>query len=69
MNELSLGLCIKLERIRRGVLQRRVAALSGIPATVLSEIENGWRVPTVDQLRLICEAIGIRPKDLGGDVP
>ena len=64
MHEIAIGLRIKLERIRRGILQRRVAADTNIPATVLSQIENNWVAPTREQVEKICSAIGIRPEDL-----
>ncbi len=64
MGGTDLGMQIKLARIKRGILQRRVAALTDIPATVISQIENSWVAPTPDQMERICQAIGIELRDL-----
>ena len=55
---------LKLERIRRGILQREVAARIGMSPAMLSDFENGWRKPTAQQLEQILEAIGITPEEL-----
>ena len=38
---------------------------TGIPRTVLSEIRNGSRNPTDDQIALICQALNCEPGKLG----
>ena len=66
MTQIPIGLKIKLKRIERGVLQRRVALVTGIPAPHLSEIENSWRLPSAEQLVKIAAAIGVSPEEFGG---
>jgi len=55
----TLGLSLKLIRIRRGILQREIAARAGLSPSRLSEIENDWRTPRADELKRIREALGI----------
>lgn len=60
----DLGSTLRLERLRRRLLQRRVAAASNLHPTTLSLIENGWQAPTPSQVAAICRALGVEPKDL-----
>ena len=64
MLKLTLGKQIQIARIARDLPQRQVARETSIPAGVLSEIENDWRVPSTEQREKICSAIGITPADL-----
>ncbi len=51
------GTSLKLERVRRGLRQYRVAAALGVPQTTLCAIENGRRPVTVAEAERIAEAI------------
>ena len=53
------GLAIKLERIKQGRKQLEIAHVTGIHATRLSKIENGWEKPRPDELASIQRALGI----------
>ena len=65
MDKIPIGLRVKLKRIERRILQRRLAVLTGIPATTLSDIENSWRLPSAEQLTKIAAAIGVSPEEFG----
>lgn len=41
-----------------------LARRSGIERPKLSEIVNGWRLPSAEQLDAICEALGWTPEQL-----
>lgn len=45
-----VGTDLKIERVRLGLRQYRVAAALGIPATTLSKIENGQKQVSLVQL-------------------
>ncbi|MBI4240259.1 MAG: helix-turn-helix transcriptional regulator [Candidatus Rokubacteria bacterium] len=62
----DVGSTLRLERLRRRLLQRRVAAACNLHPTTLSLIENGWQAPTPTQVAAICAAIGIDPQDISG---
>ncbi len=68
IQDLDVGMRLRLERVSRRLTQRVIAYESGIQRCTLSEIECGWRKPTPTQLAAICQAIGISPSDLGDDV-
>lgn len=58
---------LKLERVRRGVRQYRLAAELGIPPTTLSKIENGQRRVSPDRLiAIVAKLDEIAPARAGG---
>lgn len=56
----------ELERIRKelGKEQSEVASITGISQPVLSRLEKGKAMITIDQLFVICSALGIKPEQL-----
>ena len=48
---------LKLERIRQGVPQYRLAAAIGVPQTTLCAWENGRRPLSPDQERIVRDAL------------
>ena len=51
------GLDLKIERVRRGLRQYRVAAALGITSTTLSQIENGQRIVPQERLEEFARVI------------
>ena len=47
----------KLARMQEGKKQMEVSIQTGIHYSVLSQLENGWRNPTPDQLRKLEKAL------------
>ena len=48
---------LKLKILRQGKTQRQLAYQVGIPESRLSEILNGWRLPTAEQIRRLESAL------------
>ena len=53
-----LGVEVMLLRTGRGLTQRELASLSGIPQSTISEIESGVANPTLSTLSRIADALG-----------
>lgn len=51
------GIELKIKRIRAGLRQFEVAAMVGIPATKLCEVEAGRRRPSDELVKCILQAI------------
>lgn len=60
----EIGLRIKLARVARRIRQRELAAILGIPPSVLSDVENDWRCPSEDLISSVCRALHISPEGL-----
>jgi transcriptional regulator with XRE-family HTH domain len=50
---------LRLERLRRRIPQRAIAAALGVSASVISSIENGWAKPRRGLLRRYRRALGL----------
>lgn len=61
--EMTLGIQLKLLRVAQKLRQREVARRAGLSSTHLSDIENGWRVPTSGELRRLYAALRTHPQD------
>ena len=61
----DVGLTLKLLRVEHRLRQREVALRAGLSSSVLSDIENGWRQPSDEEIKSICAAIGVRRDDPG----
>ena len=53
-----LGVEVVLRRAGRGLMQRELASLAGIPQPTLSEIERGLANPTLATLAELAHALG-----------
>jgi len=60
----ALGLAITSHRTARGMARKVLAAEAGISYPYLSEIESGAKVPTIETLWAIAEALGRVPSQL-----
>ena len=59
-----LGALVRAARERAGLQQGDLAARLGVPQSVLSKIESGYREVTVLELRAICSALGVSLNDI-----
>ena len=64
----DVGLTLKLLRVEHRLRQREVALHAQLSPSVLSDIENGWRRPSPDELGRICRAMGVAPDVLQREV-
>jgi transcriptional regulator with XRE-family HTH domain len=56
----------ELERIRKelGKEQSEISISTGISQPVLSRLEKGKAMITIDQLFVVCAALGVKPEDI-----
>lgn len=58
--EHTIGERIRTERERRGISQKRLAEIAGIPAITLQQYERGVvKRPRIDRLSMIAQALGL----------
>ncbi|HET9225690.1 MAG TPA: helix-turn-helix transcriptional regulator [Thermoanaerobaculia bacterium] len=48
--------------------QAQLSALAGLPATVIGDLERGWRTVKGPELTRICRALGVRVGDFLAEV-
>lgn len=51
---------LKLIRWKKGLSQRKLSSLSGVPVWKISQIEAGKRIPTILEVALIQKAVGVQ---------
>lgn len=56
---MTIGKNIKILRDIRGMTQKELAELIGVPAGTLSHIEKGTRQPSIDMLYAIADALSV----------
>jgi transcriptional regulator with XRE-family HTH domain len=56
----------ELEKIRKelGKEQSEISTITGISQPVLSRLEKGKAMITIDQLFIVCGALGVKPEDI-----
>lgn len=60
----GVGAAVKAMRVDRGLSTRALAALAGISQPLLSNVENGRALPSVQTLYALAEALGTSPAEL-----
>jgi transcriptional regulator with XRE-family HTH domain len=55
---------LKEVRQKRGLSVRKLAALTGISKTYISDIENNHKIPTIYVLCLLAVSLNVRPEEL-----
>lgn len=55
-------------RLQQEMTQERLAEAADVHPTFISDIERGYRVPTVATLITIASGLGVRPGDLVNDL-
>lgn len=63
-NSEAFGIIIGRERARLGLTQERLSALAEISRSHLAALECGSKIPRVDTLYKIAEALSIKPSTL-----
>jgi len=56
----EVGRAIRTLRIQRGLTQRQLAAKADVEVTWLSRLERGHANPSLDTLRRLAQALGVR---------
>ncbi len=64
INNMKLGLLLKSMRIKRSETLHQIAVATNIDSTIISKIERGDRLPTVDQLKLLANHFSIPYDDV-----
>jgi ribosome-binding protein aMBF1 (putative translation factor) len=59
------GYRYRLARMQQGLLQVELAKKTKINVSILSQFENGWRIPTPRQLRKLKRVLPRLGEDLG----
>jgi len=57
------GLDFKIARIRQGRKQLDLARSTGIHATKISKIENGWQEPRPEEKAALCRELGLSQEE------
>ena len=55
---------LRQAREKKGFNQHDIFLLTGISQTRLSLLERGYYKPRLDEMRLLCEALGVNASDL-----
>jgi transcriptional regulator with XRE-family HTH domain len=53
------GLLIRRSRKKSGYTQLQLCAKLGISHAPINQVENGWELISLFNLRMICEAVGL----------
>lgn len=61
---MNLGNYIKSEREKKGLLMRELAALVDVDTSMISKVENGYRIPTKEQVEKMAKALNLDYKYL-----
>ena len=64
MNENIIGRNIRMRRERLDMEQKELAALVGLTAPTICNIERGKRIPGIGNLGKIAKALGCAPDEL-----
>jgi transcriptional regulator with XRE-family HTH domain len=59
-----LGRAIACTRLERGLKRRELVALAGVSYPFLAEIENGTKLPSLEKLAALADALGTTPSAL-----
>lgn len=64
-----LGERVRAARASSGMTQEVLAERAGVHPTFISNVERGYRVPTVVTLLRLAHGLGVRPGELVDDLP
>lgn len=57
----AFGQRVREVRVEKGMTQEQLAEAAGLHPTFVSNIERGYRVPTIPTLLRMSQALGVRP--------
>ncbi len=63
-NRKAFGVVISTLRVRKGLTQEKLSGLAGIARSHLVALENGEKVPRLDTMWQIADALEIAPNEL-----
>lgn len=55
----AFGLKVKEVRLSKGLTQEQLAEATGLHSTFISNVERGYRVPTIVTLLRLAEGVGV----------
>lgn len=64
----ALGARVREIRLEKGMTQEQVAEAAALHPTFISNIERGYRVPTVVTLLRLAKGLAVRPGELVDDL-
>jgi len=64
-----LGRRVRTERLARHLTQQELADLAGLDTAHLSRIESGKAVPSINMVKKLADALGLRIAEMFSDVP
>ena len=59
-----VGAALRRLRVAQGLKQRELGALAGLPQVTISAIERGFRMPKIDTMLRITNALGLSPIEI-----
>lgn len=62
--QIQIKSLLKDVRMQKGISVRKLAELTGISKTYISDIENDHKIPTIYTLCIIAVALDVRPEEL-----
>lgn len=63
-NRKTVGIVISTLRVQKGLTQEQLSGLAGIARSHLAALESGDKIPRVDTLWRIADALSVRPSRL-----
>ena len=63
----DIGMELKIKRIRKGLKQSDLGALTGVPQCVISRIENGKAEQYADQVEALSKELEVEGKKIRKD--
>lgn len=61
--KLAFGLRVKELRLEKGLSQEKLANLAGVDRTYMTQVENGKRNISIENIRKICIALDVNLSD------
>jgi transcriptional regulator with XRE-family HTH domain len=65
----AFGQQLRQLRLAAGLTPGRLAHKSRVPPATISSAENGRREPSLSLILILCDALGVSPNELIGDLP
>lgn len=62
--QIQIKSLIKDVRMQKGISVRKLAEMTGISKTYISDIENNHKIPTIYTLCIMAVALNVRPEEL-----
>lgn len=63
-SQIALGKAVKARREELGLTQEELASEAGLHQRWISNVERGWRNPSLRSLQRLARGLGIKPSEL-----